>query len=451
MILAKRDEPRLGIGRDGEGRGPPGRIRGLTLHQSGEIEPLRRIGLRDSRQQRVGVRVDGIAEQHFARRHLDDLAGAHHHDPVGDIVHHREVVRDEQIGDFELLLQILQQVEDLGLDRDIQRRDRLVADQELGLERQRPRNTDALALTAGETVGVAVERPDIQAHQFQKLLHHLGPERAIADAMDEQRFIDDVEDGHPRIERPERVLEDELDLAPERYQLRLAQADHIDQPAGVVERELAFIRRHGPHQTFAQRRLAAAALAHQAETLATPDLEIDGIDGGHQPTAATAEIHVLANLEPLGQAARGDEGAGGAGTGIGAAFAGGQQVGRLKLDLANRRQPFVGPQAETRHRPQQCPEVRVAGVVEYVLQRAALHDAAPVQNHDLLGDVGDHAEVMGDHQNRHAELGLQVTDQFQDLGLDGDVKRGRRFVGDQQCRAADQSHGDHRPLAQPAR
>ena len=41
--------------------------------------------------------------------------------------------------------------------------------------------------------------------------------------------------------------------------------------------------------------------------------------------------------------------------------------------------------------------------------------------------------------------------QLQDLRLDGDVERGGRLVGDQQRRPADQRHGDHRPLAQPAR
>ena len=39
---------------------------------------------------------------------------------------------------------------------------------------------------------------------------------------------------------------------------------------------------------------------------------------------------------------------------------------------------------------------------------------------------------------------------LQDLRLDRDVERRRRLVGDQQRRAADQRHGDHRALAQAA-
>ena len=38
---------------------------------------------------------------------LDDPAAAHHRDPLGDVVHHREVVRDEQVGQAERGLQVL--------------------------------------------------------------------------------------------------------------------------------------------------------------------------------------------------------------------------------------------------------------------------------------------------------------------------------------------------------
>jgi hypothetical protein len=45
---------------------------------------------------------------------------------------------------------------------------------------------------------------------------------------------------------------------------------------------------------------------------------------------------------------------------------------------------------------------------------------------------------------------LQRAHQLQDLGLDGDVQRGGRFVGDQQLRLAGQRHGDHHALAHAA-
>ena len=44
-----------------------------------------------------------------------------------------EVVGDEEVGDFALVLKIVEQIEDLGLDRDIQSGDGLIADDEVGI------------------------------------------------------------------------------------------------------------------------------------------------------------------------------------------------------------------------------------------------------------------------------------------------------------------------------
>jgi hypothetical protein len=71
------------------------------------------------------------------------------------MAHHGEVVGDEQIGQPQALAQRLEQVDDLRLDRDVERRDRLVADDEVGLDRERAGDADALALAAAELVRVA--------------------------------------------------------------------------------------------------------------------------------------------------------------------------------------------------------------------------------------------------------------------------------------------------------
>ena len=68
---------------------------------------------------------------------------------------HAQVVGDEQVGQAELALQILQDVQHLRLDGNIQRRDRLVADDELRAQGQGAGNADALALAAGKLVRVA--------------------------------------------------------------------------------------------------------------------------------------------------------------------------------------------------------------------------------------------------------------------------------------------------------
>ena len=50
------------------------------------------------------------------------------------------------------LLQLGEQLEHPGLHRDVERRRRLVGDQQVGVERERAGQADALALAAGELV-----------------------------------------------------------------------------------------------------------------------------------------------------------------------------------------------------------------------------------------------------------------------------------------------------------
>jgi hypothetical protein len=60
---------------------------------------------------------------------------------------------------------LVEQLQHLLLHRDVERRDRLVGDQQLGLQRQRAGDADALALAAGELVRIAVERVGIEPTQ----------------------------------------------------------------------------------------------------------------------------------------------------------------------------------------------------------------------------------------------------------------------------------------------
>ena len=114
--------------------------------------------------QRRGVEVLG-------RGDLDDPAQIHHGHAVADVLDHRQVVGDEQVGEAELLLQVLEQVDDLGLDRHVERRHRLVADDQLGLHRQRAGDADALALAAGELVRIAAHVVGLQADGLEQLHH----------------------------------------------------------------------------------------------------------------------------------------------------------------------------------------------------------------------------------------------------------------------------------------
>src|SRR3546814_3196242 len=77
-------------------------------------------------------------------------------------------------------------------------------------------------------------------------------------------------------------------------------------------------------------------------------------------------------------------------------------------------------------RPQRS--TRTDTLFPYTTRFRSLFDlvAAP-HHHYAVGDLGDHAHVVGDEHHRHADLGLQLADQLQDLRLDGDVQRRGRL------------------------
>ena len=69
----------------------------------------------------------GLAEELLGGGGLDDPAQIHDHDAVGDVLDHREVVADEEVGQAQLVAQLHEEVQHLRLDRDVEGGDGLVA------------------------------------------------------------------------------------------------------------------------------------------------------------------------------------------------------------------------------------------------------------------------------------------------------------------------------------
>ena len=69
-----------------------------------------------------------ILKQQSDRRLFDDAAGVHDGDAIGHLRDDSEVMGDEQESKAHPTLQVAEQVEDLCLDRDVERRRRLVSD-----------------------------------------------------------------------------------------------------------------------------------------------------------------------------------------------------------------------------------------------------------------------------------------------------------------------------------
>jgi hypothetical protein len=94
-----------------------------------------------------------ICKQLFAWSDLDNAAKMHHRNAIGDMLHHGEIVGNENVGEAKPVLQVAQQIKHLRADRDVERGYRFVAYDKLWLDRERPCDGDALALAAGKFSG----------------------------------------------------------------------------------------------------------------------------------------------------------------------------------------------------------------------------------------------------------------------------------------------------------
>ena len=235
--------------------------------------------------------------------------------------------------------------------------------------------------------------------------------------LDGQAFLDDLEDRHARRQRAERVLEDDLHVLAQRAHLAVGQP--VDALADVGDRPL---RGDEPQDGEAERRLARAGFADDAERLALAQLERQPVDGLHVVDRAAhgAPLDREPHLEVVGLD---DDGR--------------RVVGGRRLALRLGREQLLG--------------IGVLRRGEDVLGGAFLDDLAALHDVDALGHLAHDAEVVGDEQHRHAHLALQLLQQLEDLRLDGDVERRRRLVGDQQVRLVGERHGDHHALALAAR
>ena len=154
-------------------------------------------------------------ENPLLRPLLDREAKIHHEHVVRDVTHDAEIVRDEEIRDSEIALQVGHKIEDLRLHRHIERGDRLVGDEQARLQHQGACNRDALALAAGEHMriapGVLGPQPDFSQH----VLHALAPGFRRQARVDDEWLLENGLYRLSRVERAVGILEHELHLAAE--------------------------------------------------------------------------------------------------------------------------------------------------------------------------------------------------------------------------------------------
>ena len=176
---------------------------------------------------------------------------------------------DKQIRGTELVLEFLEQVQNLGLNGHIQSGNRLVADDQLGLQSERAGDADTLTLTAGELMRITVDVLGVQSDNVEKLADALNAFLLGAHAVNGHGLGDDLTDGHTRVERSIRILEDKLHLATHVLDLMLAHLGNIF----TLEEHLTGGRLGQAHDGATRRGLTATRLTNQTKGLARINLE----------------------------------------------------------------------------------------------------------------------------------------------------------------------------------
>src|SRR4051794_17156555 len=235
---------------------------------------LARIGHRNCREQCLRVLDLGAPVDLVRSALLDDLPEVHHRDPVTHPPDDSKIMGDEEVREPELVLEVLEEVEDLGLDRDVERRDRLVTHDQLRVQGQCTGDADALPLPPGELVRVAIDEVGTEPDDVEQPLGGLAPRLSCPELVDDQRLGDDVADGHPRIERGVGILEDDLELPADLAQLLTLEPRQLL----AAKTHRAGRRLEQLEDAVAGGRLAGPRLTHETERFPLADLERDVVD-----------------------------------------------------------------------------------------------------------------------------------------------------------------------------
>ena len=221
---------------------------------------------RHRKEQPLGIGMTDRAEYVRDRAGLDRLAGIHHRHRIAGLEDQPEIVRDEQHRRPQPLAQILDEFDDAGLHRDVERRRRLVEDQEFGVAQQRHRDHHALLLAARQLVRIGPHHP-LGVRQPDRFDHFDRPPLGLGarDLVVTQRRLHQLPaDPHGWIERGHRLLIDHRDLGAADF-AHLAFRQSGDVAALEADGALGHAAdlRQIAHHRQRDRRFAASGLADQ--------------------------------------------------------------------------------------------------------------------------------------------------------------------------------------------
>ena len=241
--------------------------RGRLAGNRQAVPNLIRIDVRAMGDQHAGVWMARMRDNVVRLAVFHHAPQIHDSDMVGDIAGQRDIVADKDDGGVVLLRQIEQHVDDIRADGNIQHGDRLVSDDEVGLEEHAPDDGDSLKLSAGKLMRIALEDLlcRMQTAGFQRVAAHLQALFVTcADVVVFQRAHQDLFDRVPRGERIERILKDDLHALAESL---VALLEHL-RGRFTIQQYVAGGRVFQPDEHTPQRTLAAARFADDAQHFA---------------------------------------------------------------------------------------------------------------------------------------------------------------------------------------
>ena len=367
-----------------------------------------------------------------------------------------------------------EELEDGRLDGDVESGGDLVADEQIGVGRERPRDRDALALAARELAREALGETGREPYALEQPDDLGSGIRPGEVAKNPGGARDRITDTVARIERVVRVLEDDLDATA----LIAGAALRSRAELLAVEEDRARRGRMQAGHTAGDRGLAASGLADEGNAFALGQLERDAV--GRDDLLAAASVY---RAQPFDREQRHPAGgrrnpgrwrrienrgslpfeAAHAPRGSDLDELGHCRVAGLDLDRAARREraarrPLADPDRDPGHgleparvqvvgdRRDETPRVRVLRPGEDVRGTTFLDDPPGVHDGDPVGDLGDDGEIVRHVHHRQAALAAQPVDLVEHASLRHDVEPRRRLVEHDERRLAHERDRDHHAL-----
>ena len=197
----------------------------------------------------------------------------HDGDPVRDVAYHGEVVGNKQIGELQLLLEVYQKIDHLGLNGNVQCRNGLVADEEPGIDGKCPGDADPLSLPSGKFMRISLKDVFMKPHHLKELTDPLESLSLRPLPVNDHGLLDDCPNSSPGVERPERILKHHLYASANVGERTAPSAADID----ALETDAPGVGLFKGQNELGQSRLPTARFPHESQCFVRMDVQINAV------------------------------------------------------------------------------------------------------------------------------------------------------------------------------